>query len=86
MNKRNNSWIIGFIVIFLMGSVFNGIAIASEKATIGKEKIDAKHIIETVCTKCHNINRIIYSPDRDVRDWVQIIAFANRKEKFITKE
>ena len=86
LNKRNNSWIIGFIVIFLMGSVFNGIAIASEKANVGKEKIDAKHIIETVCTKCHNINRIIYSPDRDVRDWVQIIAFANRKEKFITKE
>ena len=86
LNKRNNSWIIGFIVIFLMGSVINGTAKATEKTSIGKEKIDAKHIIKTVCTKCHNINRIIYSPDRDVRDWVQIIAFANRKEKFITKE
>ncbi|MBT6045844.1 MAG: hypothetical protein HOG49_03385 [Candidatus Scalindua sp.] len=86
MNKTNNSLIIGFIVIFLMGSVINGTAKATEKTSIGKEKIDAKHIIKTVCTKCHNINRIIYSPDRDVRDWVQIIAFANRKEKFITKE
>ena len=69
-----------------MGSVINGTAKATEKTNIGKEKIDAKSIIETVCTKCHNINRIVYSPDRDVRDWVQIITFANRKEKFITKE
>lgn len=86
MNRTNNSWIIGFIVILLMGSVVIGTAKATEKTGIGKDKIDAKHIIETVCTKCHNINRIVYSPDRDVRDWVQIISFANRKEKFITKE
>ncbi len=86
MNKTNNSWIIGFIVIFLIGSVINGTAIATEKTNIGKDKIDAKRIIETVCTECHNINRIVYSPDRDVRDWIQIIAFANRKEHFVTKE
>ena len=86
MNKANNNWIIGFIVIFLMGSVINGTAKATEKTNIGKDKIDAKRIIETVCTKCHNINRIVYSPDRDVRDWIRIIAFANRKEHFVTKE
>ena len=86
MNKTNNSWIIGFIVIFLLGLVITGTAIATETTNIGKNKIDAKRIIETVCIKCHNINRIVYSRDRDVRDWVQIIAFANRKEQFITKE
>ena len=69
-----------------MGSVIVGTAIATETTNTGKDKINAKRIIETVCAKCHNINRIVYSPDRDVRDWVQIIAFANRKEKFITKE
>ena len=79
MNKTNNSWIIGFIVISLVGFVITETSIATETANTGKEKIDAKRIIETVCTKCHNINRIVYSPDRDVRVWVQIIAFANRK-------
>ena len=86
MNKTNNSWIIGFIVIFLVGLAITGTAIATETTNIEKDKIDAKRIIETACIKCHNINRIVYSPDRDVRDWVQIIAFANRKEHFITKE
>ena len=86
MNKTNNSWIIGFIVIFLVGLVITETAIATETTNIGKNKIDAKRIIETICIKCHNINRIVYSPDRNVRDWVQIIAFANRKEQFITKE
>ncbi len=86
MNKTNNNWIIGFIVIILMGSIINGTAKATEKTNIEKEEIDAKRIIGTVCTKCHNINRIVFSPDRDVRDWIRIIAFANRKEHFITKE
>ncbi len=86
MNKTNRNWIIGFIVIFLIGSVINVAAIATEKTNIEKEKIDAKRIIGTVCTKCHNINRIVFSPDRDVRDWIRIIAFANRKEHFVTKE
>ena len=69
-----------------MGFVITKTSIATETTNTGKETIDAKRIIETVCTECHNINRIVYSPDRDVRDWVQIIAFANRKEQFITKE
>jgi cytochrome c5 len=69
-----------------VGFVITETSIATETTNTGKDKIDAKRIIETVCTKCHNINRIVYSPDRDVRDWVQIIAFANRKGKFITKE
>ncbi len=86
LNRANNSWIIRFIVIFLMGSIINGAAKASENTNRGKDQIDVKRIIEKVCTKCHNINRIVYSPDRDVRDWVQIISFANRKEHFITKE
>lgn len=86
MNKANNIWIIGLIVIFLVGPVITGTALATEKTNIEKEKIDAKRIIGTVCTKCHNINRIVFSPDRDVRDWIRIIAFANRKEHFITKE
>ena len=86
MNKTNNNWIIGFIVFILMGSIINGTDKATEKTNIEKEKIDAKRIIGTVCTKCHNINRIVFSPDRDVRDWIRIIAFANRKEHFITKE
>ncbi len=73
-------------MIFLFGSVINGAAIATEKTHIEKDKIDAKRIIGTVCTKCHNINRIVFSPDRDVRDWILIIAFANRKEHFVTKE
>ncbi len=86
MNKINNSWIIGFIAIFLFGSVIHRTAKATEKANIEKEEIDVKRIIGTVCTKCHNINRIVFSPDRDVRDWIRIIAFANRKKHFITKE
>ena len=86
MNKINNSWIIGFIVTFLIGSIINGTAKAAEKTNIEKEKVDAKRLIGTVCTKCHNINRIVFSPDRDVRDWIRIIAFANRKEHFVTKE
>ena len=86
MNKINNSWIIGFIVIILIGSVILGTAKATEKTNIAKEEIDAKHIIGTVCTKCHNINRIVFSPDRGVREWIRIIAFANRKEHFVTKE
>ena len=86
MNKTINNWIIGFIVIILIGSVINGTAKAAEKTNIEKEKVDAKRIIGTVCTKCHNINRIVFSPDRDVRDWIRIIAFANRKEHFVTKE
>ena len=86
MNKANNIWIIGLIVIFLVGPVITGTALATETTNTGKDKIDAKRIIETVCTKCHNINRIVYSPDRDGRDWIQIIAFANRKEHFVTKE
>ncbi len=86
MNKTNNNWIIGFIVIVLLGSVINVTAEATEKTNIEKEKIDAKRIIGTVCTKCHNINRIVFSPDRGVRDWIRIIAFANRKEHFVTKE
>jgi hypothetical protein len=86
LNKTNNNWLIGFIVIILIGSVINGIAIATEKTNTEKEKIDAKRIIGTVCTKCHNINRIVFSPDRDIREWIRIIAFANRKEHFITKE
>jgi hypothetical protein len=86
LNKANNIWIIGLIVIFLVGPVITGTALATEKTNIEKEKIDAKRIIGTVCTKCHNINRIVFSPDRDVRDWIRIIAFANRKEHFITKE
>ncbi len=86
MNKTNNNWIIGLIVIILIGSVIDGTAKATEKTNIEKEKVDAKRIIGTVCTKCHNINRIVFSPDRDVRDWVRIIAFANRKEHFVTKE
>lgn len=69
-----------------MGSVINGTAKATEKANIEKEKVDAKRLIGTVCTKCHNINRIVFSPDRDVREWIRIIAFANRKEHFVTKE
>lgn len=69
-----------------MGSVINVTAEATEKTNIEKEKIDAKRIIGTVCTKCHNINRIVFSPDRGVRDWIRIIAFANRKEHFVTKE
>ena len=86
MNKINNSWIIWFIVAFLIGSIINGTSKATEKTNIEKEKIDAKRLIGTVCTKCHNINRIVFSPDRDVRDWIRIIAFANRKEHFVTKE
>ena len=86
LNKTNNNWIIGLVVIILMGSVINGTAKANEKTSIEKEKVDAKRIIGTVCTKCHNINRIVFSPDRDVRDWIRIIAFANRKEHFVTKE
>ena len=89
MNKTNNNWIIGFIVIMviiLLGSVINGTAKATEKTNREKEEIDAKRLIGTVCTKCHNINRIVFSPDRDVREWVRIIAFANRKEHFVTKE
>ena len=86
MNKINNSWIIGFIVTFLIGSIINGTAKATEKTNIEKEKVDAKRLIGTVCTKCHNINRIVFSPNRDVRDWIRIIAFANRKEHFVTKE
>ena len=86
MNKINTSWIIGLIVVFLMGFVTNGTAKATEKTNTGKEKVDAKRIIGTVCTKCHNINRIVFSPNRDVRDWIRIIAFANRKEHFVTKE
>lgn len=86
MNKTNNNWIIGFIVIVLLGSVINVTAEATEKTNREKEKIDAKRIIGTVCTKCHNINRIVFSPDRGVRDWIRIIAFANRKEHFVTKE
>jgi len=84
--KTNNSWIIGFIVIFIMGSVVTGAAIVTETTKTEKEKVGAKRIIGMVCTKCHNINRIVFSPDRDVRDWIRIIAFANRKEHFITKE
>jgi len=87
LNKTNNSWIIGFIVTFLIGSIINGTAKATEKTNIEKEKVDAKRLIGTVCTKCHNINRIVFSPDnRDVSDWIRIIAFANRKEHFVTKE
>jgi hypothetical protein len=63
LNKTDNRWLIGFIVLFLVGLVITGTAIATETTNIGKNKIDAKRIIETVCIKCHNINRIIYSPD-----------------------
>ncbi len=86
MNIIKSSWIIGFMVIFLMGSVTDETANAEEQRNRGTDKLDAKQIIETVCTKCHNINRIVYSPDRNIREWVQIIAFANRNEHFITKE
>ncbi|NOG83103.1 MAG: hypothetical protein HND49_04685 [Planctomycetes bacterium] len=86
LNKAYKSLIIGFLVIFFVESFITGTIIANETTNTEKDKIDAKHIIETACTKCHNINRIVYSPNRDVRDWVQIIAFANRKEHFITKE
>ncbi|GJQ60214.1 MAG: hypothetical protein SCALA701_30150 [Candidatus Scalindua sp.] len=86
MNKIKNSWIIGLLVIFFMGVAISGTAKAAEKTNRENDTLDAKQIIERVCTKCHNINRIVFSPDRNIREWVQIIAFANRKEHFITKE
>ncbi len=91
--RRKQTKFIGIFLIIVLG--FSGeVVLASEgndsnhtkvSEYAGNNTIDAKQIIDTVCIKCHNINRIVYSPERDVRDWVQIISFANRSEHFITK-
>ncbi|MBV6341927.1 hypothetical protein [Candidatus Magnetobacterium casense] len=36
--------------------------------------IDAKAIVETRCTTCHNINRIVYAPKATLEDWLHIIS------------
>lgn len=36
--------------------------------------IDAKQIVETKCTTCHNINRIVYAPKYTVEKWLHVIT------------
>ncbi|KJU87591.1 conserved hypothetical protein, secreted [Candidatus Magnetobacterium bavaricum] len=36
--------------------------------------IDSKSIVETRCTTCHNINRIVYAPKATLNDWLHIVS------------
>jgi cytochrome c5 len=46
----------------------------AEEAAEPKSNIDAKKLIETKCTTCHNINRVVYAPNYTSGDWLHIVA------------
>jgi hypothetical protein len=43
--------------------------------------INPKKIIETRCTTCHNINRIVYAPHYTASDWLHIVSRMEAQSK-----
>lgn len=43
--------------------------------------INPKKIIETRCTTCHNINRVVYAPHYTAADWLHIISRMEAQSK-----
>jgi hypothetical protein len=45
-----------------------------------REEINPKKIVETRCTQCHNINRIVFAPNYSTGDWLHIIQRMEEKQ------
>ena len=43
--------------------------------------IDPEKIIETRCTTCHNINRVVYAPQYSAADWLHIVSRMEAQSK-----
>ncbi|MBF0337292.1 MAG: hypothetical protein HQL05_05620 [Nitrospirae bacterium] len=67
---KNMAVLLSMFVLLVLGTETHAETVKSTPPS----PIDAKSIIETRCTTCHNINRIVYAPKATLNDWLHIVS------------